>query len=784
VYRRLEPLVKQKFKLKLTIEERILSHIREYSKYEHNLQAPFALTQDGIAKAVSVVRSAIPRSMKKLSDKGLVNEQIGHVEGVTRRRKIYYLTTEGLVRAQEITEKLERVNCHIKNQDGEVAELKLSEANKFLGTNFSMLEILEGLTDDGLFDYQAFISKRSSEESDDSEPDTAFLAYTEKAPKLSYFTGRDNELNTLREWLDGAECKIIVVHGIAGMGKTTLALRLIDEYRTKTHLVWYRFHQWDTLRYFFKTLANFLAELGRRELQRYIDTEPVLDLNTIGEILEPALNETNAIIVVDDFHKARDEVIPAFSLMLELFERISRSKLLIFSRHIVPFYDRRHVRVKKLVGELLLEGLSKDAARELLEHRGLPGNDLESIYVLTAGHPLSLELVEEGADESAAPDTEDLNVYIQEEIFSRLPENKRNVLAYAAVYRYGVPREMLLEYAEGGFETLSDLTKRALLELNNGVYNVHDLIKEFFYETQPVSVRKKYHEQAAAFYMNSLGDLMAEKMTEDRAEKLEEDVSKRFSVRGSGDPLGDAACEGLFHQIKSEQYTAAGELAAEHGEYLVGLDLAEELKELLSQLPLEKLSEHSKAMVLLLLGEVYNQLHEFEAAMNYYLEAVEAFRLIHGEVTDPKHMALIYRRMGFIYERREERESARECHEKSLMLAEKAKDALAISDAYGALGSLYWNNGEHERAQEFYDRCIGMADDIADMPARAKIYLGMCMALAKRGELEEALVYYEKCLDILERNEDIFKLARSYEGVGDHYLRSIFAQFMKSSERR
>jgi tetratricopeptide (TPR) repeat protein len=189
-------------------------------------------------------------------------------------------------------------------------------------------------------------------------------------------------------------------------------------------------------------------------------------------------------------------------------------------------------------------------------------------------------------------------------------------------------------------------------------------------------------------------------------------------------------------------------------------------------------------MVLLLLGEVYNQLHEFEAAMNYYLEAVEAFRLIHGEVTDPKHMALIYRRMGFIYERREERESARECHEKSLMLAEKAKDALAISDAYGALGSLYWNNGEHERAQEFYDRCIGMADDIADMPARAKIYLGMCMALAKRGELEEALVYYEKCLDILERNEDIFKLARSYEGVGDHYLRSIFAQFMKSSERR
>jgi len=776
-------LVKQKFKLKLTIEERILSHIREYSKYEHNLQAPFALTQDGIAKAVSVVRSAIPRSMKKLADKGLVKEQIGHVEGVSRRRKIYYLTTAGLVRAQEINEKLERLNCVVVNQDGEEKEVRLSEVNKFLATNFSFLEILEGLTDDGKFDYKSYVVKKSTEIADDKDSGS-YLYYTEKAPKLAYFTGRKIELETLKEWLDGGERKIIIVHGIAGMGKTTLALKLMHEYRSKAHIMWYNFHQWDTLRYFIKTLANFLAELGRRELQRYIETEPVLDLNTVGEILETALSETNTILVIDDFHKAREEIIPIFSLFLELFERRTGTRLLIFSRHIVPFYDRRHVRVKKLVGELRLEGLSISAAKELLEHRGLPGQDLDSIYSLTAGHPLSLELLESGADAEAAPDVRDISSYIQEEIFSKLPEDKRKVLAYASVYRYGAPMEILLEYAPGGFDTLQDLTKRALLEENKGVYTVHDLIKEFFYETQPVSVRTKNHEQAAVYYLNAMEGLYASDAGAERAQRLEKDLQQRFTARGNYDPLGDTVSEALYQLIKSKQYVKAGELAAKHGEYLVQLDLAQELRELLSLLPLNELSPHSKAMVLLLLGEVYNHLRQFEAAMNYYTEAIEAFRLMHGEVKDPKHMALIYRRMGFIYERQDDWKKALEHHEKSLKLAEKAEDALAISDAYGALGWLYWNAGEHERANDYYDRCIDMAEHINDMPQRAKVYLGMCMSLARRGELEEALEYYEKCLDILERNEDVFKLARAYEGMGDHYLRSIFAQFMKANDRR
>lgn len=794
-------MTKTKIKLKLTIEERILLHIRDYSRHEHDLQAPFALTQDGIAEAVSVVRSAIPRSMKKLVDKGLVKEQVGHVEGVVRRRKIYYLTTAGLVRGQEITEKLEMMKCSVKNMEGEVKEFRISEVNKFLHTNYSILEILGGMDENGLFDYPSYVASKSKKESEEIGAE-AFLAFTGKAPKLGFFTGRVKELETLRDWLDGEDRKVIVVHGLAGMGKTTLALKIMEEYRSSRHLVWYRFHPWDTLRYFIKNLAQFLSQIGRRELQRHLDSEPLIDLNEVGEIVEEGLKGLNVLIIVDDFHKARTEILPIFSLFVEMLELIDGVKLLLFSRNIVPFYDRRHVRVKNIVGELLLEGLTMDAASELLDNRGLSEIDLNTAYTLTAGHPLSLELLEKNTDTKSSPDKADLDIYIQEEIFSRLPDFERRLLEYASVYRHRIPKENLLEQAEGGYQTLNDLSSRALLEYSHGKYTVHDLIREFFYDNLSASKQKEYHNIASAYYLKTIeesnwdSDVPAAGPVDGIETQLESGVTDEPSATGMTEmtgevlsatrshKLGTTVIEALYHLIKSDRAKEAGELAANYGDSLIELDLAEELKELIDQLPLDRLEGKTLALVMAHLAEICNHFQNYDMAKNYYIEAIEKFRIIHGEAKEPKRMARLYRRLGFIYERRNEWEASKEHHEKSLELAEKGKDALAISDAYGALGWLSWNMGDHDKANDYYNKCIGMADQIADMPGKAKVYLGICMALAKRGELEEALVYYEKCLEILERNEDIFKLARSYEGMGDHYLRSIFSEVFKSANKR
>ncbi len=105
---------------KLTVQERIIIHLSEYSRYMEELEVPFTLTQEGIAQSVGVVRSAIPRAIKKLISKNHVNEILAHVTNLTRRRKVYYLTREGLTSALELKNKLIVVKIKIKNLDGEL----------------------------------------------------------------------------------------------------------------------------------------------------------------------------------------------------------------------------------------------------------------------------------------------------------------------------------------------------------------------------------------------------------------------------------------------------------------------------------------------------------------------------------------------------------------------------------------------------------------------------------------------------------------------------------------
>ncbi|NIP34323.1 MAG: AAA family ATPase, partial [Thermoplasmata archaeon] len=72
------------------------------------------------------------------------------------------------------------------------------------------------------------------------------------------FHGREEELDLLRDMVAGR--RFVVVHGIAGIGKTTLAVRLLEDLRKETNVLWVTLHSWDTLSGVFNQLAGFLAD--------------------------------------------------------------------------------------------------------------------------------------------------------------------------------------------------------------------------------------------------------------------------------------------------------------------------------------------------------------------------------------------------------------------------------------------------------------------------------------------------------------------------------------------
>ncbi|MDW5564075.1 MAG: hypothetical protein SA339_12715 [Methanomassiliicoccus sp.] len=84
----------------LTVGERIVLHLVQYSKYIDSYDAPLDVSQDGIAAALRISRAHAAIELKKLKDGGEVTERLVHIKRGKTKRKVYFLTAPGEERAR------------------------------------------------------------------------------------------------------------------------------------------------------------------------------------------------------------------------------------------------------------------------------------------------------------------------------------------------------------------------------------------------------------------------------------------------------------------------------------------------------------------------------------------------------------------------------------------------------------------------------------------------------------------------------------------------------------
>ncbi|MEG3967059.1 ATP-binding protein [Microcoleus sp. T2B6] len=59
------------------------------------------------------------------------------------------------------------------------------------------------------------------------------------APELPYFYDRTSELSTLKQWILQAHTRLITVYGLSGIGKSAIALKLIEQIQTEfDYIIW------------------------------------------------------------------------------------------------------------------------------------------------------------------------------------------------------------------------------------------------------------------------------------------------------------------------------------------------------------------------------------------------------------------------------------------------------------------------------------------------------------------------------------------------------------------
>ena len=462
----------------LTVKERILLHFFDFNRFAEEYEVPEEVTQAGIAKAVGIRVHHVTQYVKPLVEAAMVEEHIRHVRGKPRRRKAYFLTPNGRHDAASLRASLFKESIPFRTQRGVIQELPLSRVYQEERRGTRLLELLNEFRSSGFI--------REIVEA----PTEGVVDYTQEAPLVEQFYGREEELEEITKALEGTP--MVVVTGMAGIGKTTLGSRICKEFRGRRSLFWRRIRPWDRALDLASRLAGFLQALGKSRLHTYLTAARPKELSQMEEILAADLAGVNGLLVFDDVHTAREDALDFLSLLYGVLKHLDGCSALLLSRSGPKFYSRSDVEIEASAVEVSLTGLDVGGASRFLPDADAPEELLENLLHLSGGNPLFLKiLTKAGTLEGVSNASKSLEAYIAEEIEPSFSEEERDCLRIASLYEVPVSANGLLLEERGGMGTVLSLQRKGFLDqLETGGLWLHDFLRDYIQQGIP-SERKR-----------------------------------------------------------------------------------------------------------------------------------------------------------------------------------------------------------------------------------------------------------------------------------------------------
>ena len=343
----------------LSVNDRVLLHLSRFASDLPPEEYPPETAQTGIASAVGISRTHVPRAVKGLIKDRLVIELTARVRGHERRMNVYTVSTEGLRKAEELWRAaLESPFAVMTN--GRTVEMRGKEIEGLVGRKRALAVISQ--MRDGVV---AIDETRRPPFRD-----------LKDAPSVREFYGRDSELDSMEAFME-SESKVLVVMGNRGYGTSSLTRKFVDE-QDDTDVLW----------------TNLSPNTSASDLKERI-TSFGRKLN--GEIkdLEHVIKQKNALLVFDDYFSVGEDVVEFFESLVEI---PGDTKIVIAAREDTPaynwFYHKQQVEAK-LVRELRIRGLDESSSRRLLGNEDIEKDAFRRIMMMSRGQPMALRMLRE-----------------------------------------------------------------------------------------------------------------------------------------------------------------------------------------------------------------------------------------------------------------------------------------------------------------------------------------------------------------------------------------------------
>jgi hypothetical protein len=220
-----------------------------------------------------------------------------------------------------------------------------------------------------------------------------------QAPDVSLFEGRTDELAVLERWIQRDQCRLVGLFGLAGVGKTTLAVKLTERLQSSFDAV-----IWRSLRNA-PPFTEFICDLLNQTAAGYpIDREMKAD-EQVSQLIYH-LRQYRCLLVIDgwtsvlgsDAEALAGRYKPGYEHYGQLLRQIGngrhQSTLMMTSRE-------KPIGLVFMEGEALpvrcmrLQGLTRPTAISLLRKLGLSGTSeaLDLLVKRYGGNPLALKAV-------------------------------------------------------------------------------------------------------------------------------------------------------------------------------------------------------------------------------------------------------------------------------------------------------------------------------------------------------------------------------------------------------